>query len=118
TAADARVSQMNKLASETVGSAREQFEARDAFVGDILGEHPDDYGDGPAVALWDEYEAFADTVPTTLAGLFAMLAYAGEVSDHEPDVLAEMGIISTLAIAAKSLIKAQAGKAVQACAAG
>src|SRR5207248_10568252 len=49
----ARVSQLQKLAKQRFGSGREQFKARNAFVEDILGEHPDDYGDGPAVALWD-----------------------------------------------------------------
>jgi hypothetical protein len=45
------------------------------------------------------------TVPTTLAGLLAMLVYADEITHCEPDVLAGFGIFSTLATAAKSLSK-------------
>lgn len=101
----ARVNQLMERAIERFGSGREQFEARNAFVEDILGEHPDDHGGGPAIALWEGYEAFAATVPTTLAGLFAMLAFAGEVADREPDALNDFGILSTFAAAAMSLSK-------------
>ena len=64
------------IARKKFGAA--QTEAINAFIGEALGCEQDDYSDGPAAALWNSYEAFAETVPTTLAGLFAMLVFAGE----------------------------------------
>jgi hypothetical protein len=77
---------------------------RRGFVESFIGDE-DDHTDSYALPLWDYYDAFAETVPTTLAGLLAMLVYADEITHCEPDVLAGFGIFSTLATAAKSLSK-------------
>jgi hypothetical protein len=55
--------------------------------------------------------AFAETVPTTLPGLLAMIVYAGECSENDAEAFADpdCSLIETLATAAKALI----GKAVQ-----
>jgi hypothetical protein len=101
------VSQCNKLAAEKIGSGREQFKARNAFVAEMIGQDPDAYTDGPAIALWGAYDAFAQTVPTTLAGLVAMLTVAEEICEEESEAFREEPavMISTLATAAKSLLK-------------
>jgi hypothetical protein len=102
-AAFARVDQLNKLAEKTVGSSRE---ARDAFIKQTIGEHPDDYIDRFMSVLSASYDAFARTVPTTSAGLSAMLAFADEVTDRTPEVFNDGVIFSTLATAAKALMRA------------
>jgi hypothetical protein len=81
---------------------------RQDFVESLIGDE-DEYTDSYALPLRDHYRAFAETVPTTLAGLLSMLVYADEITQCEPEVLADFGILSTLATAAKSL----AGKAVR-----
>jgi hypothetical protein len=60
-----------------------------------------------AQALWESYDDFAETVPTTVAGLAAMLIFAAKIcewGDH--DVLGEEpGIVMTsFATAAKTLL--------------
>jgi hypothetical protein len=49
---------------------------------------------------------FADTVPTTLAGLRAMILYAAECQEHDLDAFTsrDCPLIENLAIAAKALI--------------
>jgi hypothetical protein len=42
-------------------------------------------------------------VPTTLAGLFAMLTFADEVTERDPDAFNEVAIFSTFAEAARTL---------------
>jgi hypothetical protein len=95
-----RVNQLNKLAERTVGSS---LEARNAFIEQTIAAHPDVYIDGFMSVLWASYDAFARTVPTTLVGLFAMLAFADEVTDRTPEVFNDGVILSTLATAAKAL---------------
>ena len=90
---------MYKRAEKSVG-----LKARNAFVEKMLGEDPDSITDDFASELWDSYEDFAQTVPTTLAGLQAMLVFAYEVAEQDADVLNEAGIFATLATAAKALI--------------
>jgi hypothetical protein len=55
--------------------------------------------------------AFAETVPTTLPGLLAMIVYAGECSENDAEAFADpdCSLIETLGTAAKALT----GKAVQ-----
>ena len=77
--------------------------ARHAYIKKALGCDEDAYTEGPASALWDAYGAFAETVPTTLAGLFAMLIFADQITDHDRDALG-VTIFSTFATAAKALI--------------
>ena len=54
--------------------------------------------------LWDAHQAFAETEPTTLAGLLAMLIYAGEIAERgDREVFHEVDIFPTIATAAKTL---------------
>jgi hypothetical protein len=64
--------------------------------------------DGPAAESWAAEEALAATVPTTMAGLLALLAYAGELVSYDPGPILlsdETGpiFVSSLAKAARSL---------------
>jgi hypothetical protein len=71
--------------------------AREAITGDtdLIGE--EEYADE-----WDAMGDFADTVPTTLAGLLAMIIYAAECSDKDPDAFTDHScpLIGNLAMAA------------------
>lgn len=104
----ARKGWLHALAEKKFGEGHR--EARNAFVDEALGGDQDDYTDAFAVALSDAYEAFAQTVPTTLAGLFAMLIFVDEAIDEDRfvcDVL-DVTVFSSFATAAKSLIGRQA----------
>jgi hypothetical protein len=74
--------------------------AREAITGDtdLIGE--EEYADE-----WDALGDFADTVPTTLAGLLAMIIYAAECSDKDPDAFTDHScpLIGNLAIAARTI---------------
>jgi hypothetical protein len=64
--------------------------------------------DGPNVAAWDAREKFAETVPTTLSGLRAMVVYADELEDENPEAFWDPGdrrLLETLATAVKALMK-------------
>jgi hypothetical protein len=65
-----------------------------------------------ASAMWDSFEEFAQTEPTTLAGLFAMLINAEEIVEgSDLDVLDDGEICSTMAAAARRLSKGGPAKA-------
>jgi hypothetical protein len=75
---------------------------RSAARFDIHGD-TDELTDGPANAAWDARDRFAETVPTTLHGLLAMIVYANE----DPDAFTGRGdctLLQTLATAAEALI--------------
>jgi hypothetical protein len=80
---------------------------RSAARFDIHGD-TDQLTDGPANAAWDAQSRFAETAPTTLPGLLAMIIYANELSDAFTGDDART-LLQTLATAA-TLIKAQAGR--------
>src|SRR5206468_12010706 len=80
------VRDLRREAKRRFGAGEEQRGLRQAYIESFIGDE-DEYTDGPCDAVWATNEAFAQTVPTTLAGLFAMLAYAGEIEDCEPDIL-------------------------------
>src|SRR5437667_9224788 len=80
----AKVRDLRREAKRLFGAGEEQRGLRQAYIESFIGDE-DEYTDGPCDAVWATNEAFAQTVPTTLAGLFAMLAYAGEIEDCEPD---------------------------------
>jgi hypothetical protein len=104
-AAYTRESSLYRLAEERFGSGDEQHDAREGFVDSVI-PNIDEYTRRFARGRWDSIDAFAETVPTTVAGLLAMLAYADEIADGgDRDILNETPIFSTLAIAAKSLSK-------------
>lgn len=54
---------------------------------------------------FETLEAFAETVPTTIPGLLAMLVHAGECRRNEPEAFDyfDCPLIENLAIAAKAL---------------
>jgi hypothetical protein len=60
-------------------------------------------------AEWDALGEFADTVPTTLAGLLAMIIYAAECQEHDLDAFTDRDcpLIENLATAAKAMIGGQ-----------
>jgi hypothetical protein len=75
------------------------------YIEGVLGMDGDDYTDGPAFALYEAYDNFTLTEPTTLAGLFAMLIYCEELVERDPDALELVDFVPTFAAAAKSLSK-------------
>jgi hypothetical protein len=80
----------------------ERCAARFAVTGDT-----DPIGEEEYAAEWDALDEFADTVPTTLAGLRAMIIYAAECQENEPEAFADRdcSLIENLAIAAKVLVE-------------
>jgi hypothetical protein len=89
---------------------RERSAARRAFTGDT-----DPMGKEQYEAEWQATVNFANTVPTTVPGLLAMITYAAEIRETDNEAFTDHNcmLIDNLAIAAKALIKVQAGKAVQ-----
>jgi hypothetical protein len=76
--------------------------ARRAFIERSIGNE-DEFTDGPSGDAWKAFVAFANTVPSTLAGLVAMLNHAGQCSAEEYGDRAHV-IILSLATAARTLI--------------
>ena len=75
------------------------------YIEGVLGMDGDEYTDGPAFALYEAYDNFTLTEPTTLAGLFAMLIYCEELVERDPDALELVDFVPTFAAAARSLSK-------------
>ena len=80
---------------------KEQCAAREAVTGDT-----DLIGEEEYAAEWDALGEFADTVPTTLNGLLAMIIYAAECQKHDLDAFTDRDcpLIENLAAAAETLI--------------
>jgi hypothetical protein len=78
----------------------ERHAARFSVTGDT-----DPIGEEEYEAEWDARGDFADTMPTTLAGLLAMIIYAGEVSERDAEAFADSNcsLIETLAAGAKAV---------------
>jgi hypothetical protein len=90
---------------------REQLRDRNAERRKVHGD-TDKLTEGPADAAWDALDEFMETVPTTLLGLLTMVVYATELFErNEFDDCGEL--LQSFATAAKAVIEAQAGKAVQ-----
>jgi hypothetical protein len=87
----------------------ERRAAHAAIVESLIGDEDEATNEvcGPELTA---LHAFAETVPTTLPGLLAMIVYAGECSAHEADAFADSDcpLIENLASAAKALIGGQA----------
>jgi hypothetical protein len=83
---------------------------RSAARAEIHGD-TDELTEGPADAAWDARDQFAETVPTTLPGLLAMIVYANELAEQDPDALTDgesnRTLLQTLATAAEALIGRQ-----------
>jgi hypothetical protein len=79
--------------------------ARYAVTGDT-----DPIGEEEFAAEWDALDEFADTVPTALPGLLAMIIYAGEVSARDAEAFADRdcSLNETLATAAKAIARVRA----------
>jgi hypothetical protein len=58
--------------------------------------------DGPNAEAFDAQKEFAGTVPTTIPGLLAMIVYASELDDQDPEVFSDCR--ETLATAAQALM--------------
>ena len=100
----ARAAELNKEATAKFGSGKQHYADCCAYVADILGVDHDEYTAGPFDDAWDAHQAFAETEPTTLAGLFAMLIYAGEIAERgDRDVFDDVDIFPVVATAAKKL---------------
>jgi hypothetical protein len=79
---------------------QKQWAAHSEFLGDL-----DHLVNEPADAEWLAAEELAETVPTTLPGLLAMLVYLGELDD--PSAFMEdngQTLFETLASGAKALV--------------
>jgi hypothetical protein len=63
---------------------------RGAARAEIHGD-TDELTDGPANAARDARDRFAETVPTTLPGLLAMIVYANELAGDDPDAFGDGG---------------------------
>ena len=84
----------------------ERRAAHAAIVESLIGDEDEATNEvcGPEVtALY----AFAETAPTTLPGLLAMIVYAGECSAHQAEAFADSNcpLIETLAAAVAALAK-------------
>jgi hypothetical protein len=84
-----------------VALLEERCAARFAVTGDT-----DPIGEEAYAAEWAALDDFAETVPTTLAGLLAMIVYAGECRETDCGAFAgsNCSLIETLATATKALI--------------
>jgi hypothetical protein len=81
-----------------VGQDRE--DAREALRG-----HEETISNGSNAVAYDAQAEFAATVPTTLPGLLAMIVYASELDDEDPEVFSDCR--ETLATAAQALMRGQ-----------
>jgi hypothetical protein len=86
----------------------ERRTAHAAIVESLIGDEDDATGEvcGPEL---DTRDAFAETVPTTLPGLLAMIIYGGNIVEQDAEAFADSDcpLIETLATAAKALIGGQ-----------
>ena len=80
---------------------KERQKARFAVTGDT-----NPIGDEKYAAAWDAVVDFANTVPTTLPGLLAMITHAAEIRDADKDAFTDYNcmLIENLATAATALI--------------
>jgi hypothetical protein len=81
-----------------------QKAAHAVVVESLIGDEDEDTEEfaRPELETLRQFEA---TVPTTLAGLLAMLIYAGEITQRDPEAFADRdsSLIETLATAAKEI---------------
>jgi hypothetical protein len=86
----------------------ERKAAHAAIVESLIGDEDDATTEvcGPEL---DARDAFAETIPTTLPGLLAMIVYGGNIVEQNAEAFADSGcpLIETLATAAKVLIGGQ-----------
>jgi hypothetical protein len=87
----------------------ERREAHAAIVESLIGGDEDELTDEPCYGELDTRDAFSETVPTTIPGLLAMIVYAGEITNRDPEAFADSNcsLIETLAAAAKAIAQVQ-----------
>lgn len=82
----------------------ERQAARAAIIEPLIGDE-DEATNEVASAELEVRDAFEETVPTTVAGLLAMLIYAGQCSENDADAFTNDGtLIENLANAARALV--------------
>jgi hypothetical protein len=85
----------------------ERRAAREAIIEPLTGDEDEATGEvaGPEFAA---LRRFAETTPTTLAGLLAMVIYAGEINDRDADAFDKsFPIFANMATAARALVGGQ-----------
>jgi hypothetical protein len=86
----------------------ERRAAHAAVVESLIGDEDEATSEvcGPEL---DARDAFAETVPTTLPGLLAMIIYGGNIVEQDAEAFADSNcpFIQTLATAAKALAQVQ-----------
>jgi hypothetical protein len=81
--------------------------AHAAIVESLIGDEDEATGEvaGPE---FEALQEFAETTPTTLKGLLAMVAYAGEINAEQPDALdLDTPILENMATAARAILGGQ-----------
>ena len=93
-AAYARVSRLYKEAAKHGLGDENSLKDRDAFVEARLACHPDKFTDGPAAEHWDAADNVFSTVPTTKAGIVALIRFAADLNDDKDHYLVEDNVQS------------------------
>jgi hypothetical protein len=98
------------LYSHQKGLLDERTEAHAALVESLIGGDEDELTDEPCHDELDTRDAFSETVPTTVPGLLAMIAYACEITKRDPEAFADSNcsLIETLGAAAKAIAQVRA----------
>ncbi|SDK14073.1 MULTISPECIES: hypothetical protein [Bradyrhizobium] len=99
----ARVSKLYKSAAKRGLGEESSLDERNAFVEAKFGCDPDIYTDETAQALWDAVDETFEVVPTTPAGMLALLRFADKLGERESDLVLENAftLIATLTAAAE-----------------
>ena len=85
----------------------ERKTAHAAIVESLIGDE-DEETDEVAGPEFEALREFAETTPTTLKGLLAMVAYAGEINAEQPDAFdLDMPIFENMATAARAIVGGQ-----------
>jgi hypothetical protein len=83
----------------------ERTAARAAIIEPLIGDE-DEATDEVAGPEFEALQEFAETTPTTLKGLLAMVAYAGEINGKNTDAFdRDTPIFENMATAAQALIQ-------------
>jgi hypothetical protein len=86
---------------------QERRAARAAITEPLIGDEDEATDEASAPEL-EALEDFEETIPTTLAGLLAMVAYAGELNEQNADAFdRDSPIFENMATAARALTRVQ-----------
>jgi len=93
-----------ELYADHLARLQQRKAAHEAITGDLDAVHPDQVSN----AEWQTCKSFAETRPTTLPGLLAMIAYAAHVEKKDPEAFTDCSpLIATMAAAARALVRGQ-----------